>query len=436
MQLTSRLLALLSLTTALHAENWAQWRGPAQNGTSPEKGLPSAITEKDIQWQAALPGFAGATPVVWENTIFLTSPDENKDLLLYCIDRKDGSVRWKKTVGSGDITKGRGNMASPSPITDGKAVYVLFGTGDFAAFDFQGKQLWARNLGTDYGKFSINWIYGSSPLLHHGKLYVPVLQRSPAPEDYPGVAGHGGDRESYILAIDPANGKTLWKHIFTSTATLESMETYATLVPFAIGGKTQLLLAGGDCLTSFDAESGEEIWRGYGFNRDKGGFKRLVATPATDGKVALVCGPKQELAIAFRTGMKGDITTSGIEWTFDEKQTPDVCSPAYHDGRFYLLNGDKQMLTCLDAKKGEKIWQAPLGHREVIRSSPTIADGKIYTISEKGTLVIGEVGAKEFKVLSTYQFPDAEPTRSSIVVSNGQLFIRTANALYCLGKQK
>lgn len=136
---TSRLLALSLLTVAAHAENWAQWRGPAQNGTSPEKGLPAAITEKSIKWQTPLPGFSGATPVVWGDTVFLTSPDENKDLLLFCLDRKDGKVRWQKTAASGNIDKGRGNMASPSPVTDGKAVYALFGTGDFAAYDFQGK---------------------------------------------------------------------------------------------------------------------------------------------------------------------------------------------------------------------------------------------------------------------------------------------------------
>jgi len=430
----SRLLALSLLTLAARAENWAQWRGPVHNGTSPEKNLPASITDAAIKWKTELPGFAGATPAVWGDSIFVTSPDENKDLLLFCIDRKDGKVRWKKTAASGNIDKGRGNMASPSPVADGKAVYALYGTGDFAAYDFQGNELWRRDLGKDYGKFSINWIYGSSPLLHAGKLYVPVLQRSPAPEDYPGVAGHGGDRESYILCIDPANGKTLWKHVFTSTATLESMETYATLVPVEVGGKTQLLLAGGDCLTSFDAATGKEIWRGYGINRDKGGFKRLVPSAVSDGKVALVCGPKQELAIAFRVDMKGDITTSGIAWTFDEKQTPDVCTPAYLDGRFYLLNGDKQVLTCLSAKNGAKLWQGPLGHKEVIRSSPTIADGRIYTISEKGTVVICDAGPNEFKVLSTYQFPNADPTRSVIAVSQGQLFVRTATALYCIGK--
>src|SRR5436190_8239264 len=152
------LLPFLVLNLAVHGENWPQWRGPAFNGTSPEKNLPGEISDQAIKWQTALPGFSGATPAVWGDTIFVTSPDQNKDLLLLCVDRKDGKIRWQKSVVTGgDMVKGRGNMASPSPLTDGKAVYALFGTGDLATYDFAGQELWKRNLGADYGKFAINW---------------------------------------------------------------------------------------------------------------------------------------------------------------------------------------------------------------------------------------------------------------------------------------
>src|SRR4030095_2359513 len=107
MTITSRtLLSLLGLTLAASAENWPQWRGPALNGTSPEKDLPAQITTDSIKWKTELPGFSGATPAVWGDSIFVTSPDANKDLLLFCIDRKDGKVRWQKVLATGDITKG------------------------------------------------------------------------------------------------------------------------------------------------------------------------------------------------------------------------------------------------------------------------------------------------------------------------------------------
>ena len=432
---TSRiLLALVGMTLVASAENWPQWRGPAFNGTSPEKNLPSAITTENIKWKTDLPGFSGATPAVWGDSIFVTSPDSNKDLLLYCINRKDGKVRWQKVVGNGDIAKGRGNMASPSPITDGKTVYAFFGTGDLAAYDFDGNELWKRNLGADYGKFAIMWIYGSSPLLYKGRLYVQVLQRTPAPGDYPGLAGSEGDRESYLLAIDPKTGKSLWKHVRPTNARLESMESYATPAPHESGGKAQLLVLVGDYLSAHDPENGKELWRGYGVNRKGGEWMRIVPSPVSAGGVAIACGPKQEPMLAFRTDMTGDITEKGVAWTFDERQTPDVCTPAYADGKLYALNGDKQVLTALDPKTGAKLWQGNLGHRDTIRSSPTVADGKVYTISEKGIVVICDATAAEFKVLSTYQFEAAEPTRSAIAVASGQLFVRTANALYCIGQ--
>ena len=202
------LAALATLPLAAHAENWSNWRGPAYNGSSPETDLPQTWSATEgIKWKTPLPGASGATPAVWGDSVFVSSTDPAKNLLLLCLDRKDGKVRWQKQiVEAGDVERGRNNMASPSPVTDGKAVYILNRTGDLAAFDFDGKVLWQRNLGKDYGKFSINWIYGSSPLLYAGRLYIQVLQRSPAPPDYPGIGSTTGDRESYLLALRTGDG--------------------------------------------------------------------------------------------------------------------------------------------------------------------------------------------------------------------------------------
>jgi outer membrane protein assembly factor BamB len=433
----SALLFTLSLLPA-RAENWPQWRGPAFNGTSPETGLPSDWSlEKGVKWKCPLPGPSGATPVIWGDSIFVSSPDPDKNLGLLCIDRKDGKVRWQKTlVEGGNMEKGRGNSASPSPVTDGKAVYVMYATGDLIALDFSGKELWRRNLGKDYGKLAFMWLYGSSPLLFDGKLYIQVLQRSPAPDTYPGLAGAAGDRESYLLALEPATGKTLWKHVRPTEAKTDSKESYATPVPH-IGpdGKAQLLLVGGDCLTGHDPKTGQELWRGYGINRKGGEFMRVVTSPVSAGDLAVACGPKKEQAIAFHTNLKGDISTSGLAWVFDEKKTPDVCTPAYYKGKLFVLEGDSGTLTCLDPKTGEKKWQGTLGEapRVTIRASPTVADGKIYIINEKGTVFICGTG-DEFQLLKTIPMGDAEGTRACIAISNKQLFIRTTQNLYCVGQ--
>lgn len=429
-------LVILALSIAADAANWPQWRGPAFNGSSPETGLPSTFSATEgVKWKVALPGPSGATPAIWGDHIFVSSPDENKNLLLFCISRKDGKVLWQKQlVEGGNIDKGKGNMASPSPITDGKAVYILYGTGDMAALDFTGKVLWQRNLGADYGKFAIMWTYGSSPLLFDGKIYVQVLQRTPAPADYPGMGGAAGDRESYLLAMDPATGKTLWKHVRPTEARLESMESYATPVPHTgPDGKTQILLVGGNCITGHDPANGAELWRGYGLNRKDGEWMRVVPSPVSVAGLAIACGPKKEQMVAYRTDLKGNITEKGLAWFYDEKKTPDVCTPAVYDGKLFVLDGDSQTLTCLDPKTGQKKWQGNLGERAVIRSSPTVADGKVYIINEKNTVFVCSAG-DSFQVLSTIHLDDAEGTRAAIAVSDGQLFVRTTQNLYCVGK--
>ena len=427
-------LAALSITLAAHAENWPQWRGPAFNGSSPEKNLPETWTKETVKWSAPLPGPSGATPAVWGDHIFVTSPDAQKNLVLFCLDRKDGKVRWQKQLSTGDINKGKGNMASPSPVTDGKTVFALYGTGDLAALDFDGNIKWQRNLGADYGRFAIMWTYGSSPLLFDGRLYIQVLQRTPAPGDYPGMAGGDPARESYLLALDPATGKTLWKTARPTDAKMESSESYASPIPATCAdGKAQLLLVGGNCLTGHDPATGAELWRGYGLNPKDGEWMRIVPSAVSAGGLAIAAGPKKEPLLAFRTDGKGDITTTGLAWKNDDRSAPDVCTPAVYDGKLFVLNGDAKTLICLDPKTGEKKWEGKLDTKMVIRSSPTVADGKVYIIDEKGTVFVCSAG-DEFKVLATIPMGDAEGTRATIAVSDGQLFIRTTQAVYCVGK--
>lgn len=423
-----------AFTLAAQAENWPQWRGPAFNGSSPETGLPSTWTKESAKWATPLPGPSGATPAVWGDTVFVSSPDAEKNLLLLAINRKDGAVRWKQQLGTGDINKGKGNMASPSPVTDGKAVFALYGTGDLAAVDFDGKVLWKRQLGADYGRFSIMWIYGSSPLLYDGRLYVQVLQRSPAPADYPGLAGGAPERESYLLALDPKTGRTLWKVARPSEARLESQESYATPVPhLGSDGKAQILVVGGDCLTGHDPATGRELWRGYGLNTKRGEWMRIVPSPVSAGGVAIAAGPKKEPLLAFHTDKSGDISDAGLAWKFDERKTPDVCTPAFYQGKLFVLDGDSKTLTCLDPKTGAKHWQGELDTRAVIRSSPVAADGKLYIIDERGTVFVCGTG-DEFQVLAKIEMGDADGTRASIAISDGQLFIRTTEKLYCIAK--
>ena len=205
-------VALASAWVMARAGNWPQWRGPNLNGSAEAKNLPSALGPDEVRWKFPVPGRAGATPIIWDGHVFVNSPDASGELVLIALDRATGKQRWRRTVGIGDKEKGRNNMAAPSPVTDGRRVVTMFGTGDLAAFDMEGNPLCKRNLGKDFGRFSVMWIYGSSPLLHEGRLYVQVLQRSPMPPDYPLYDGKP-ERESFLLCLDPATGKDLWRHV-------------------------------------------------------------------------------------------------------------------------------------------------------------------------------------------------------------------------------
>ncbi len=425
-------LGLVLVPVMLPAENWPQWRGPDFNGSTSEKGLPATWSKTDgVAWSAPLPGPSGATPAVWGEHVFVSSPDAQKNLLLLCLNRKDGSLRWQKTVAVGDKNKGNNNMASPSPVTDGKSVFVLYGTSDLAAFDFDGKELWHRNLGKDYGKFSIMWIYGASPLLYQGKLYLAVLQRDPPPRDYP-TSDDVPTRESFLLCIDPKTGKDLWRHVRKTDATMESQESYTTPIPYHGKHGLEIILVGGDHVSGHNpAAQGAELWRARMYQK-RDDWYRIVTSPVTSEGFIYASGPKGQPVIAVKDGGKGNVTESHVAWSFKEAPT-DWSTPLLYQGKLFILDGGRNTMSCLDPKTGEKQWSGSLGLTEKTWSSPTGGDGKIYCFTEKGNVVVLSAG-DDFKVLSTIAMEEG-PCRSSIAVASGQLFIRTAKTLYCVGKK-
>lgn len=420
-------LFLLALGVAL-AHDWPQWRGPLFNGSTTETNLKSSFSQqKDILWSTPLPGRSGATPVVWDDVIFVPSPDAQKNLLLLCVDRTTGKVRWQREVGVGDRVNGKNNMASCSAVTDGQRVYALFGTSDFAAFDFDGKQVWQISIRKEFGAFADMFLYGASPLLFEGRLYVSVLQRNPP------TYGHAMDqkpeRKSWLICIDPATGNTLWRHERKTEAVGEAMEAYTTPLPVAVGQRTELIIVGADCVTAHRPVDGSEVWRYAGLNRRKNPGGRIVPSAVAAPGFIFAIGPKREQLVALRTGGTGLVGEEGVAWR-TEQNIPDVPTPLFYQGRLFVLDGDRQTLTCFQPDTGRQVWQQRLGIRELFYASPTGADGKIYCLSEAGTLVVLSAGEQP-EVLSTTPFGEG-PCMSSVAVSGGCLLIRTAEHLICL----
>lgn len=426
-------LGLVSSIFAVTAADWSHWRGPNYDGSTTETGLPEkwSATE-NVKWKAPLPGPSGSSPVVFGDKIFVSSPDASKNLNILCIDGKAGSILWQKQVGVGDRNQGpRSNMSSPSPVTDGKVVIALYGTGDLAGFDMEGKELWNRNLCKEFGKFAIMWLYGSSPLIYEGRLYVQVLQTSPVPQNYTNSQDGNPDRESFLLCLEPATGKTIWRHVRNTDAYSEGKESYGSPIPYEGPNGHEILILGGDCITGHVAKTGEEIWRLGGLNPRKDPYWRIVPSPVAGDGVILACAPKRDPVYAVNAGGKGDVTATHLAWKLTENPS-DWATPLFYKGDFFVLDGDRHVITRLKPKTGEKVWSGKIDVKEPIWSSPTGADGKIYLVSESGTAIVLDAG-NEFKVLSTIPMGEA-PVRSSVVAARGELFIRTAENLYCIKK--
>src|SRR5439155_10709074 len=132
------------------AENWPQWRGPLLNGISRETNLPVRWSKtENVAWKLPLPAWSGSTPIVWGDRIFLNVA-EGSDLYLWCVDRVRGAALWKQRLGGGNVRMQKQNMSSPSPVTDGRTVWAMAGTGILKAFDLAGKELWMCDIQLEY----------------------------------------------------------------------------------------------------------------------------------------------------------------------------------------------------------------------------------------------------------------------------------------------
>lgn len=407
------------------ADNWPTWRGPNRNGVSNEKNLPvkwsaapagSSELGENVAWKLALPGLSGATPIIWGERIFVMVT-EGDQVGLWCVSKKDGTVMWKQVIAGGNYKINKHNMASPSPVTDGKMLYVLTGTGILKAMDFDGKEKWTRDIQKDYGTFGLNWGYASSPLLFEDALYVQVLH------------GMKTDDPSYLLRIDKRTGKTVWRVERPTAAIRESPDAYTTPALVKVGKGYELVITGGDCVTGHDLETGKELWRLNGLNPQNHPFYRIVASPLVEGEMVFAASRVNPL-IALRAGGRGDVTETHRVW--QTRNGTDVPSPVT-DGKYLYVVQDKGIVHCFDAQTGAEIYTGQRIRPGTYSASPVLADGKIYATSEDGATTVFTAGPK-FEILAENHLDDY--TLSSPAISDGQIFLRTKGWLWAIGKKK
>ncbi|WP_168442532.1 outer membrane protein assembly factor BamB family protein [Pontiella desulfatans] len=410
-------LILLATAMAALGGDWMQWRGPELNGTCSAKNLPaswSVESGENVAWTCDLPGTGQSTPVITGDRIFLTTSDDNQ-LHAVCIDRKSGRIAWKKKVGQGREMPRGGNAAHPSAVTDGKTVCFLYGQGTLVAFTLDGKQLWEKELEKEYGRLATKFGFSSSPLLHSGTLYLPLLYLA-------GKNDPTAKNGTTLLAIDLLTGKTLWEADRPTPATKESLDSYITPVL----GKQGIILTGADLVTSHDPKNGKVQWE---FDVAKGNRKtnwRIISSPVQADDLTVTAYPRGRTLVALKPG-------GGKRWDY-EGYVPDVCTPAYGDGLLYVLDGVKRYLTCINAQNGREEWQEKIPSDKGFFASPLVADGKVYMLNLNGEVFVYAAGRKP-KLLEQFMM-GADNSAASIVAVDDALYIRLPNKLICARNTK
>jgi outer membrane protein assembly factor BamB len=408
-------LVSLVVGSVAAAADWPNWRGPDSNGAASGTGYPTEWSKtRNVSWVVDLPGRGASTPVVWKERIVLTCGIEGRNGVL-CFDRS-GRPLWRQTVGN-EIA-GKSNKASgcnPSAVTDGERLYVYFKSGDLACLDLAGKVLWEHNLQKMYGKDTLWWDVGTSPVLTRDHVVVAVMQTGP----------------SYLVAFDKGSGKEAWKQDRNLDAPVEAAQSYTTPVVLTDNGQEMIIVLGADHVTAHRASDGKETWRVGGLNPTQNGYFRSISSPvAADGMVVAPYARGNSLT-AIRLGGAGDVTKSHIVWSKRDLGA-DVPTPAVHEGKLYNC-ADNGALSCLDMQTGKVIWSGlPEKNRQAFSSSPVVADGKIYLTREDGkTFVLAQGDA--FKVVAANEL-EGEQVVATPVFVDGRILIRTADRLYCIGK--
>ena len=329
---------------------------------------------------------------------------------------------WKRRLADANHMERKQNMSSPSPVTDGRHVWVMTGVGILKAFDFEGKEIWARDIQKDYGRFGLNWGYASSPLLKGDALYVQVLH------------GMKTDDPSYVLKIDANSGKTLWRVERPTPAQHESPDSYATPTWIEANGRAELIVTGGDVVSGHDPATGKEFWRADVLNPDRNRAYRIVASPTVVGDL-IIAPTRNNPMTAMRPGGNGDVARTHVVWSF--AQGPDVPTPV-SDGKLLYVVRDNGVVFALDVKTGATVYGPERLPAGTYSASPILADGRIYvTTEEDGKTTVFRAGPK-FEILSTNSLlGDCSPyCLSTVAVSEGQLFMRTSSFLWAIGKRR
>jgi outer membrane protein assembly factor BamB len=434
------LVLTMLAAVSVSAADWPSWRGPVGTGTTPETKLPErwSATE-NVAWKAPLAGLGVSSPIVSGNRVIVTSqigsgvraPGNHPRLvqggnaasageraleakgggeatffLVEAFNRGDGKRLWEYRFEAAGTLPGvhdKHNLASPSPVTDGKMVYAWFGTGQIVALDMNGRLVWQRHLGAEISPFDVIWGHSSSPTLY-GDTIILLCDHEPA---------------SYLLALDKRTGKQVWK-----AERGKGRMSYSTPLVVETPTGPELIVNSSERVDGYDPRNGTLLWFTGGTNRFP------IPMPVFhNGVIYMSRGYRSSPYMAIRPGGRGDITKSHVVWE-SATGAPYISSLVFHEGLIYMAT-DVGAVTVVEAESGQRVSQQRI--EGVFSASPVAADGKVYFVSENGETIVMQAGRTP-SVLARNDL--GERAIASPAISNGQIFIRTDDHVFAIGQRR
>jgi len=394
------LLPLLLCATPVHADDWPQFRGPSGSGKGAGAEAPVEWgPEKNVRWRTPLGGAGNSSPIVSKGSVFVTvAADKGKKRSLACLDRKTGAVLWTRTVEFAGVepTQEDNPACGSTPCADGERVIVWHASAGLHAYDFGGKLLWSRDL----GKVDHMWGYGSSPILHGEHV---ILNVGP------------GDR-TFLVALDRKTGDVVWKTEEAGGKSKEWVGSWCTPRIVTVGGREQILVAWPDHVKTYDPATGRETWRCEGMG------KLVYADVAVDGGIGIATGEDEGgNSIGFRLGG---------ERLWARPRPLEVGTGMIVDGHLWSVDNNG-VLRATAVETGKPALEARLPGGAAW-SSMVSSGGRLYVTTRTGDTVAFTPDLKKFAPLAINKL--GESTNATPAVSDGEIFLRTSKAVYCVGR--
>ena len=382
---------------------WPRWRGPSGQGLVAGTGYPDSWSGTDnVLWKVKVPGRGNSSPIVWRDSIFITTAYEGGRRSVLCFRRRDGKQLWETSAPEARPEKiyAKNTYASSTPATDGERVYAYFGNAGVVALDMDGREVWRRGFG------EITLYHGSagSPLLYKDRLILFQDQR------------YG----SFITALDRRTGNILWR------TPREEQIGWGSPIAVRAGTRDEIVVSSQQRVYAYDPATGRELWKCTG-NTDE-----VTPTPAVGHGLIFCPSGRAGPTLAIRPGGSGDVTATHIAWQ-TPKGSPFIPSPIVYGKHLYLVNDMTSVATCFEAETGKLMWQGRLGeaHRESFSASPVAVDGKIFFTNDEGETFVLQAGA-EFRLLHVNRM--GERILASPALVDDRWYFRTEQHLVAIGR--